>query len=457
MRFSEKLPKLRKDNNLSQEQLADKLGVSRQAVSKWEAGNSYPDMEKMLQMCKILNCHLEDIMDDGSIGTENKAQAKNKIDFNAYMKDFLDFITRTYNMFCSMKFGEKIKCIFEMAVIAIILLIVSTIVHSILRYIIYGLIPVQAFWNILSILIKTILIVISAIIFLHLFKIRYLDYFVTVEDQNATEKTVEEPIAKKEDKHYQEKKKETIIIRDPKHSTLKLFDVLGKILTTMIRILAIFAIIPVIISFVITTGFAAASIFFLKYGILFLFTTIAIIGGGLLIYDLIELLYNFIIDKEEHFKKMFVIGIIGLIMCGAGAGFAVCTYLSYPVVDKFQDTKYLTKTQDIEMKDNLYISKNYKCNYNIDNSINNLHIEIKHVKGTNVGFDCYDNYNGYTYCYFYYSMNTLEQFKFIIEDLKEKRIRDYNNFAKIDITITTSQENYNKLQENYNKATNCVK
>ena len=191
MRFSEKLPKLRKDNNLSQEQLADKLGVSRQAVSKWEAGNSYPDMEKMLQMCKILNCHLEDIMDDGSIGTENKTQAKNKIDFNAYMKDFLDFITRTYNMFCSMKFGEKIKCIFEMAVIAIILLIASTIVHSILRYIIYGLIPVQAFWNILSILIKTILIVISAIIFLHLFKIRYLDYFVTVEDQNATEKTIQ--------------------------------------------------------------------------------------------------------------------------------------------------------------------------------------------------------------------------------------------------------------------------
>ena len=44
MRFSEKLPKLRKNNNLSQEQLAEQLGVSRQAVSKWEAGNSYPDM-----------------------------------------------------------------------------------------------------------------------------------------------------------------------------------------------------------------------------------------------------------------------------------------------------------------------------------------------------------------------------------------------------------------------------
>ena len=132
MRFSEKLPKLRKDNNLSQEQLADKLGVSRQAVSKWESGNSYPDMEKMLQMCRILNCHLEDIMDDGAIGQESPKASKNKIDLNAYMEDFLDFITRSYNMFCSMKFKEKIKCLFEMAIIALILLLASNIVYSIL-------------------------------------------------------------------------------------------------------------------------------------------------------------------------------------------------------------------------------------------------------------------------------------------------------------------------------------
>lgn len=42
MRFSEKLQKLRKENKLSQEQLADQLDVSRQAVSKWESGLSFP-------------------------------------------------------------------------------------------------------------------------------------------------------------------------------------------------------------------------------------------------------------------------------------------------------------------------------------------------------------------------------------------------------------------------------
>ena len=66
MRFCDKLAKERKNNNLSQEQLADKLGVSRQAVSKWESAASYPDMDKIIQMTKILNCTLEDLLDDGT-------------------------------------------------------------------------------------------------------------------------------------------------------------------------------------------------------------------------------------------------------------------------------------------------------------------------------------------------------------------------------------------------------
>ena len=45
MKFEDKLQYLRKKANLSQEQLADKLNVSRQAVSKWESGASYPEMD----------------------------------------------------------------------------------------------------------------------------------------------------------------------------------------------------------------------------------------------------------------------------------------------------------------------------------------------------------------------------------------------------------------------------
>lgn len=41
MKFCDKLARMRKNNNLSQEQFADKMGVSRQAVSKWESGISH--------------------------------------------------------------------------------------------------------------------------------------------------------------------------------------------------------------------------------------------------------------------------------------------------------------------------------------------------------------------------------------------------------------------------------
>lgn len=75
MKFCDKLPKLRKQNNITQEQLADKMGVSRQAVSKWEQGISIPDMDKMIQLCNILNCTLEDLLDDGVI-EDNKNQTK---------------------------------------------------------------------------------------------------------------------------------------------------------------------------------------------------------------------------------------------------------------------------------------------------------------------------------------------------------------------------------------------
>ena len=47
MKFNEKLQKLRKEKGMSQEALADELGVSRQAVSKWENGQVYPETEKL--------------------------------------------------------------------------------------------------------------------------------------------------------------------------------------------------------------------------------------------------------------------------------------------------------------------------------------------------------------------------------------------------------------------------
>lgn len=62
MCFSENLQTLRKEKNISQEQLAEQLNVSRQAVSKWETDGSYPDMDKLIQLCKLFGCTMDELV-----------------------------------------------------------------------------------------------------------------------------------------------------------------------------------------------------------------------------------------------------------------------------------------------------------------------------------------------------------------------------------------------------------
>ena len=62
MKFGENLYNLRKYSKLSQEKLAEKMDVSRQSISKWENGESYPEMEKMLKLCSIFHCKLNDLV-----------------------------------------------------------------------------------------------------------------------------------------------------------------------------------------------------------------------------------------------------------------------------------------------------------------------------------------------------------------------------------------------------------
>lgn len=62
MKFGDNLKKLRKSKKISQEKLAEKMGVSRQSVSKWETGEAYPEMNNILELCKIFHCHINDLV-----------------------------------------------------------------------------------------------------------------------------------------------------------------------------------------------------------------------------------------------------------------------------------------------------------------------------------------------------------------------------------------------------------
>ena len=65
MTFKEKLVKLRKRSGITQEEFAKAVGVSRQAVYKWESGQSYPEVAKLLEIKALFNISIDDLLDDG--------------------------------------------------------------------------------------------------------------------------------------------------------------------------------------------------------------------------------------------------------------------------------------------------------------------------------------------------------------------------------------------------------
>ena len=62
IKIANRLVELRKKSGLSQEQLADKLGLSRQAVSKWERAEASPDTDNLICLAKLYNVSLDDLL-----------------------------------------------------------------------------------------------------------------------------------------------------------------------------------------------------------------------------------------------------------------------------------------------------------------------------------------------------------------------------------------------------------
>ena len=85
MNFSDNLIKLRKGKGWSQEELADKLGLSRQAISKWEVGTSKPDIDNVIKISKLFEISIDELVNNEIVKTEaisinvNKSNKKDRV------------------------------------------------------------------------------------------------------------------------------------------------------------------------------------------------------------------------------------------------------------------------------------------------------------------------------------------------------------------------------------------
>lgn len=90
MKFSEKLKKLRKDNNLTQDQLASKLYVTRTAISKWETDKGYPNIESLKLIANTFHMTLDQLISDEDI--ENKRLLEEQVARKCYYVALASFI-----------------------------------------------------------------------------------------------------------------------------------------------------------------------------------------------------------------------------------------------------------------------------------------------------------------------------------------------------------------------------
>lgn len=127
MKFGENLYNLRKKQKISQEKLAEKIGVSRQSVSKWENGTAYPEMNRIFELCKIFHCKLNDLVNDNILDFDSldKEVKMSVVKFNKEKQNKLKIVSKTISIFS--KILQVITIIISAVMIMSMLFIPSVI------------------------------------------------------------------------------------------------------------------------------------------------------------------------------------------------------------------------------------------------------------------------------------------------------------------------------------------
>ncbi len=447
--LSENLKRIRKDNNLSQEQLAEKLGVSRQSVSKWENGEAYPEMDKVLQLCKMFNLNIDELLNQDV--KEINESKQSRINIDKYVGDFLDFITKTINLFSSMKFKDIVKCLIEQAIIGLIIfsllsiigLVGSNFLHSVLFFI-----PHEIYYdvyNIFSGLYSLFAFIVGLCIMLHIFKIRYLDYFVIEEKEEVTEEKKEDIKEEvKEEKKVFERKKEKIIIRDPKDSKNGFISLLAKGILYMVKFFVLLfgisfsaSLVGFVVAFVLSFAIA-------KSGLVFIGILLLLLGCIFINLVILNLIYNFLRSIKSKTKVMMFVFTSSLILFGVGVGLTCLGILNFEYINEKNNPNYIETTETIKMSDNYYIEHMYNVEF-IESSNDDLKLVFVHPDFYSV--ECIISYD--TIWFNNYDVDGIKIINRVIDDFNDRKIMEYGYFK---VKVYTNKENINKLKENrYNE------
>lgn len=452
MKLSDNIKFIRKENNLSQEQFAEKLGVSRQAVSKWESGQSYPEMDKVLLICKLFDYNIDELMNENVKEVNEGNKSKNNI--NKYVDDFFDFITKTVNLFTIMNFKQKVKCILEQFIVITILFMIISLLASIGSFfvaVIFGAMPEVAYncvEGILGFVFAILALTVGIAVFLHIFKIRYLNYY-EIEKENDTE-IKEEIEIEKDTLNYEDttekNRKERIIIRDPNHSGAKFLNGIIKIalwfmkfVVSFMTIFFAFIFVGLIISLFVCFLIAGTGLIF--FGILLGIISLLIIN-----FIILKLSYNFIFNQKNNKTSIGVNLLVALILCGISIGILFLEYATFNYIE-YDESFVKKESYSFEMTENLSLNiySNNIVKF-IETDIEDVEIVVEHSKYYYANI--INEEETLRLDYGNDKMGFMEMINVLIEDLNKKQLR---NYGYLKIYVYASNENINKLINNENR------
>lgn len=474
MKFGDKLVALRKKNGLSQEDLAAKLNVSRQSVSKWESNNTYPETDKIVQICNIFDCSMDDLINEKITNLE-QVERKDKTSVSIYIDSFLEFITNTVNMFAAMSFKSGLKCLVEMGIVFLVLAFGGVVIVEVLSGLIASLfefIP-NAYYlidNILWSVFMIIWFIVAVIIFIHIFKIRYLDYYEEmikkksvvkdIEEKNDSNKNKEDKFEKK-DRKINFSKKQEIIIRDGK-GALTFLNVLSKIVVGFIKFFAMFFLFGALMFF---AGEIALGVVFIPFAfasMIFIGINIAVLGTIIITLSVILVLFNFIFKRKINVKIVSISILVSTVLIGIGSGLGFLGIKDITVIDQVNSDLKGVYKEELNYHDGMYFSNhNYFSNdaysfiYKVDDNIetNKIKVETNYddrFYTIDYSIDYQDNMEGYSFNS-NFNLDFNKAYKTIIKDLKNNKIRNFSSTLGGNLIISANQVTIDRLFKNLDK------
>ena len=462
MKFGENLQKLRKEKGISQEQLAEQLGVTRQSVSKWESGNSYPEMDKIVAICNLFHCDMDVLIN------KDITEEREKKDASSVVKEIFsgvtNYVKKTIYLFEHKSLKDIIKMCAQVFIIICVILLFA-IPFMLLKEIVVSLfytgnnwfsIFFAKFWNFIF---NGGYAILAIATFLYIFKIKFLDneeiIVEEVEDKTQNSEEVSEDNSSKTDSSKSSEKKKVKIIKVKKND-FSLLDLLVKAITVCLKCLFVLFLIPIIIGTIMLLIGLVLLIVLIFKGLFLAGTILLFLGGIVFAIVLIELMLDFIFNLKFSKRRIIITIISSIVVSSIGLGLSIWYFLNLNVINDVPTSfKTETKEEIYTMTDDFlihYDDYSFNTRFVEDNSLTNqVRVRIDYYTIANdVSIERTDNE-----VYLNYEtvdgVNIKQITDSIIKDLKYNKIHTYDQLGQVSITITTSKINVDKIQDNYQK------